>query len=162
MPVDSASSEALHKIFDTIFNPSSGIETPTFPATVAALSELGVNRYRVDFIGQTVTSYIGTEADVYSFSAETLAGTVPWSETKVKAAIKKAQDKAKVGRSDYKEFEMDAISGGVSDYTTYIDGKKVVYLGVLGDLHVESFAGVLQSAKPDARRLREAVGMVDI
>jgi uncharacterized protein YbcV (DUF1398 family) len=162
MPVDAATSEALGKIYNAVFNPTSGIDTPTFPAVVAALSELGVNRYRVDFIAQTVTSYVGTEADVYSFSAASNAGTVAWSEDKVKKAIKKAQDKAKEGRSDYAEFEKEAIAGGVSDYTTYIDGKKVVYSGVLGNLHVEAFPGPQPSAKPDARRLREAVGMVDI
>ncbi|KIW02713.1 uncharacterized protein PV09_06149 [Verruconis gallopava] len=162
MPVDAATSAALAKIWDSNFNPTAGIDTPTFPATIAALAALGVNRYRVDFVAQTVTSYVGTEVDTYTFSHATDAGTIKWSETKLKQAIKKAQDKAKSGRSDYAEFEKEAIAAGVSDYTTYLDGKRVVYASVLGDLYTEPFSVVQTGAKPDARRLREAVGMVDI
>jgi uncharacterized protein YbcV (DUF1398 family) len=164
MTVDAATGDALSKIWGALLNPTSGIDTPTFPATIAALAELGVNRYRVDFVAKNITSYVGTEVDVYSFPVpqETPAGTVKWSTALVTKAIKKAQDKAKEGRADFAEFERDIVAGGVSEYTVYFGGKKVVYASVLGDVFQEAFPGVQANAKADARRLREAVGMVDI
>ena len=164
MPVDAATSESISKVWGALLNPTSGLDTPTFAATIAALAELGVNRYRVDFVAKKITSYIGTEVDEYNFPnpQDDGAGTVKWSTAQVSKAIKKAQDKAKTGRSDYAEFERDAVAGGVSEYTVYFGGKKVVYASVLGDLHVEQFPGVQANAKADAQKLREAVGMVDI
>jgi len=172
MPVDAATSEALHKIWSQTFkpDPSSGLDTPTFAATVAALSELGVNRYRIDFIAGSVTTYLSTEADVYDISSaftkneDATPGTVKWDISKIKAGIKKAQDKGKEGRSDYAGFEKDIIAGGVTDYTTYIDGKKVIYAGVLGDSHTELFPGATAAAakSESAQRLRQAVGMVEM
>jgi len=164
MPVDAATKESISKVWGALLNPTSNLDTPTFAATIAALAELGVNRYRVDFVANKITYYVGTEADVYDFPKpqDTGAGTFKWSTAQVSKAIKKAQDKAKTGRSDYAEFEKDAVEAGVSEYTVYFGGKKVVYASVLGDLHVEQFPGVQANAKADAQRLREAVGMVDI
>lgn len=37
------------------------------------------------------------------------------------------------------------MESGVTDYTAYLEGQKVVYCGALGEMHVEWFPG----AKPE-------------
>lgn len=170
MPVDAATSDALSKIWTAIFSPTSGLDSPTFPALIAALAELGVNRYRIDFVARVVTTYVGTAADTYTIS-ETASkgesptpGTVAWDISKIKAAVKTAQEKGKDGRSDFAGFEKDVIDGGVTDYTVYIDGKKAIYAGVLGDSYIDQFLGASSAAakSESARKLREQVGMVEM
>jgi len=164
MSVDATTSESISKIWGALLNPTSGLDTPSFAAVIAGLAELGVNRYRVDFVAKTITSYVGTEVDLYAFPKpqKTEAGLEKWSPAQISKAIKKEQDKSKNGRGDFAEFETEIVAGGVSEYTVYFNSKKVIYAGVLGDLQVETFPGVQPSAKANAQRLREAVGMVDI
>ncbi|OCK89360.1 uncharacterized protein K441DRAFT_699906 [Cenococcum geophilum 1.58] len=125
---------AIRAVWAAVHSPS-GL---SFPAAVSALSALNVNRYRIDYITSTATVYIGTEADVAPIpSHSSLAGTLPWDSTKLVAAIRNAQ----AGVGNYEDFAKAAIEAGVTDYTVYLEGKRVVYCGGLGDCHMEWFPG---------------------
>jgi hypothetical protein len=41
----------------------------------------------------------------------------------------------------YEEFERRGIEVGVVEYHAYLEGKTVLYLGAMGDMHVEWFPG---------------------
>ena len=49
----------------------------------------------------------------------------------------------------YAEFSRGVIQGGVVNYWAYLIGKRVVYCGALGDLHVQWFPGVQPPPKKD-------------
>ncbi|KAK3339664.1 hypothetical protein B0T25DRAFT_560364 [Lasiosphaeria hispida] len=113
-----------------------------FPATVAALTELGVTRYRADYTAATVTAYLDDTGESY-VSPLTVqnAGTAgkKWDLAGLQKAIQGAQTGA-IG--NYHDFSAAAVVAGVVDYTCFISGKKVVYNGALGDSHAEWFPGV--------------------
>ena len=129
-----STSTALRAVWAAVHSPN-GL---SFPAVVSALSALNVSRYRIDYIASTATAYIGTEIDVAPIpSHSSLAGTRPWDSTKLVAAIRNAQ----AGVGNYEDFAKAAIEAGVTDYTAYLEGKRVVYCGGLGDCHSEWFPG---------------------
>jgi len=141
MPVDAETTATLHKLWTRVYSPTDSL---TFPETVGALANLGVSRYRVDFVTSTTTAYIGPQADTYAFESHVSdlhPGIIPWAVEKLKAAIAGAQAAAAKGEGDYVEFCRKAVEGGVVEYTTYIDGKRVTYGGALGDAHTEWFPG---------------------
>jgi uncharacterized protein YbcV (DUF1398 family) len=139
LPSESA---AIRSVWEKVHS-STGLP---FPSTVAALQSIGVTRYHVDYVASTVTAYIGSSADVASMpmhdsSQESFKpGTVTWDATKLIQAIRKAQ----AGEGNYWDFSRIAIEAGVTDYTTYIEGKRVVYNGKDGDSHTEWFPGAKQ------------------
>jgi len=131
-------STAIRAVWEKVHS-SAGLP---FPSTVAALQSLGVTRYHVDYIASSVTAYIGSSADVAPMpehgSEESLKpGTVTWDDAKLVQSIRKAQ----AGEGNYWDFSRGAIEAGVTDYTTYIEGKKVVYNGKDGESHTEWFPG---------------------
>jgi len=139
--IDPETTATLHKIWSQVHDPKSGL---TFPETISALANLGVNRYRVDFIASSVSAYVGNQADTYTLPdhvSDLNPGTIAWAPEKLKEAVREAQALAKSGKGDYNEFCRKAVMAGVVEYTTYIDGKKVVYIGPLGESHTEWFPG---------------------
>ncbi|OCL07207.1 hypothetical protein AOQ84DRAFT_62796 [Glonium stellatum] len=125
---------AIRAVWAAVHSPS-GL---SFPAAASSLSALGVSRYRVDYIARTATAYVGTDVDVAPIpSYSTLAGSQPWDISKLSAGIKNAQ----AGVGIYEDFSKAAIEAGVTDYTAYLEGKRVVYSGALGDTHTEWFPG---------------------
>ncbi|KAK0711724.1 hypothetical protein B0H67DRAFT_555663 [Lasiosphaeris hirsuta] len=112
-----------------------------FPATVAALTDAGVTRYRADYTAATVTAYLDDTGESY-VSPLTVKHTgtagMKWDPAGLKAAIKGAQA-GTIG--NYHDFSDAAVRAGVVDYDCFISGQKVVYHGALGDSHVEWFPG---------------------
>ena len=135
-------STAIRSVWEKVHSPT-GLP---FPSTVAALRSLGVTRYRVDYVASSVTAYIGSFADVapmpeHDSNEESFKpGTVTWDVAKLIQAIRKAQ----AGEGNYWDFSRCAVEAGVTDYSTYIEGKKVVYNGKDGESHTEWF--------PDAKQ----------
>jgi hypothetical protein len=136
-------SAALEAIWHRVHS-STGLP---FPLTVAALHKLQVTRYRVDYIASTVTAYI-TSPPSATFETTTLFSTlpipshvdlrsspIPWDAEKLVAAIRKAQ----AGEGNYISFSKEAVEASVTDYTTYISGRKVIYFGEAGESHTELF-----------------------
>ena len=112
-----------------------------FPATIAALIQLGVNRYRVDYVASNVTAYIRDEAEITSIPIRgAKAGQTTWNGEGLVQAIRNAQS----GKGNYHDFSAASIAAGVTDYTVYFDGKKVVYNSAIGESHTEWFPGAKQ------------------
>jgi uncharacterized protein YbcV (DUF1398 family) len=142
----------IAKIFAQVHSPS-GLR---FPETVAALLALGVTRYHVDYTSSLVTTY-STTTTTTSKAIMTATSTTteqisipnhdlhittpdarPWDQTGIKTAIKLAQ----TGESaTYADFSQEIIAAGVVGYFAFLAGKRVVYYGQEGDVHVEWFPG---------------------
>jgi uncharacterized protein YbcV (DUF1398 family) len=133
--MNSALRKEIHLVWGTVHSPS-GL---AFPQTVAALVKLGVQRYHVDYIASTVTAYAGGEADVFEIPkhAPVSAQLQPWDASGVVAAIREVQ----AGKVMYPEFSRLVVAAGVTNYFAFLEGKRVVYVGALGDMHTEWFPG---------------------
>ena len=141
-------STQVRQVWAAVHSPSTS-EALTFPQTVGRLAALGVTRYHVDYVARTVTAYrdlpfVGTRVDVALTPAlESVDKEYDWDVEKVKESIRLVQQ----GKLNYAEFSREVIEGGVVDYWAYLSGKRVVYCGALGDMHVEWFPG--QGPKKD-------------
>jgi uncharacterized protein YbcV (DUF1398 family) len=108
-----------------------------FPQTVQKLSELGVERYHVDYTAGTITAYVGPDVDVTPVKLTAIEGTPEWNADKVKESIRQVQS----GSVSYGEFSKGVIDGGVTNYWAFLAGKRVIYMGRFGDFHTEWFPG---------------------
>jgi uncharacterized protein YbcV (DUF1398 family) len=133
--MDSTLRKEIHLVWDSVHTPS-GL---TFPQTVAALLKLGVQKYHVDYVASTATAYAGSEVDVCEIPRHAPASgqPAPWNADGVVAAIREVQ----AGKVSYPEFSRLAMAAGVTNYFAFLEGKRVVYIGALGDLHTEWFPG---------------------
>ena len=109
-----------------------------FPQTVERLVRLGVERYHVDYVAQTITAYVGHDVDVAQVATlATIEGASSWNAETIKESLRQVQS----GSISYGEFSKGIIDGGVTNYWAYLAGKRVVYMGQYGDIHVEWFPG---------------------
>jgi uncharacterized protein YbcV (DUF1398 family) len=116
-----------------------------FPQTVSALMALGVTRYHIDYVASTATAYVPNAetgaldidiADIPShFKPQHVSAK--WTEEGVVGAIGRVQK----GQVTYAQFATQCIESGVTNYFACLEGKRVVYFGALGDVHVEWFPG---------------------
>ena len=108
---------------------------------------LGVTRYRIDFVAATATAYVPDASNkmvlvdtspIPSHDGSTILGA-KWNADEIMKAIRKAQE----GGPDYtyKGFTKTCVENGVTEYSAYLEGKRVVYCGALGDCHTEWFPG---------------------
>lgn len=140
--MDALTCKAIHQVWADVHSPS-GLP---FPQTVARLLDLGVQRYHIDYVASTATAYIGHSCDVAEIpSHSTPPAVASWDESMLIAAIKNAQ----AGKGNYVDFSTKAIEAGVTNYFAYLEGKKVVYMGGLGDVHTEWFPGSGPATKID-------------
>lgn len=144
MPIDAATIDGLYEVWSKVYNPEKG-RGLTFPETVHSLADLGVNRYRVDFITSTATAYIKGDACVYhfpSYATDTVVpGMILWSLEKLRTAIKKAREDAKNMVPDLPNYTRQIVEAGVVDYTCFIEGRRVTYTGYLGEHYSAWFMG---------------------
>lgn len=107
-----------------------------FPQAVLALLELGVSRYRVD--------YERNEKVVYLRSGESFVEIIDlpknpigpeFQSNEIRAAVRSSQNEGQTFRT----FIDRTKRAGCVGYTAYLDGKKVVYSGRLGEEYVEPF-----------------------
>ena len=121
-----------------------------FPQTVAALQDLNVSRYHVDFIGCTSTSYVrgptshAKTVHIASLPSHGSGVTDAFDHEALKAATQQVRQ----GKLTYPEFAGKCMDAGVVGYLTFIEGKRVMYFGEKGDYHLEWFPG----AGPDAAK----------
>lgn len=98
--------------------------------------EEGVESYQVDLIQNLKTFYFPTgTAQVEKFDYQGPPVSLDFSSEKVVAAIRASQ----AGKISYVEFLNEILKAGVTQYTVYLQGKRAVYFGRLGDFHVEHF-----------------------
>ncbi|OAL33096.1 hypothetical protein AYO20_07578 [Fonsecaea nubica] len=134
-----------------------------FPETVAALLALGVTRYHVDYIAGTTTTYAPTSAPKRATGSSQLENaianavvieseviptptplhttpsmTVAWNAPALSLAIARIQ----ANKTTYMEFSRECSAAGVVGYMAFLAGKRVLYYGCDGDVHVEWFPSV--------------------
>lgn len=110
--------------------------TMSFPTVVGALLAQDVESYRID--------YLRMEATYYFPDGQSHVEPVPlpphpvaelFSAPGVQAAIREAQ----AGTVKYPVFSRMAVESGTANYVAYLTGRKVIYFGRNGDLHIEEF-----------------------
>lgn len=110
----------------------------SFPQVVTALMQAGIERYHADLCAATKTYYLPDGAN------ETIAcdpvDTSPaetFNAEGVAAAIKAVQSGAMI----YPEFCARVAAAGCVGYLVSLTGRRVVYYGRSGDMHIEWFPG---------------------
>lgn len=107
-----------------------------FPQIIQILMEEGVESYQVDLVQNQKTFYFPTgKAQVEKFDYQGPAIALEFSAEKVVAAIRASQ----AGKISYPEFLNEILKAGVTQYTVYLQGRRAIYFGRLGDFHVEHF-----------------------
>jgi uncharacterized protein YbcV (DUF1398 family) len=108
----------------------------TFPQVIAMLTAAGIEGYYKDLMRHEVTYYLA-DGRTHTERLALPPLTIPeeFSEEGVVAAIRAAQrDEVR-----YPEFIVRAVNAGTAAYRVCFTGKRAVYLGRKGDLHVEHF-----------------------
>lgn len=108
----------------------------TFPECVSSLLEVGVESYLVNFARM--------EKSTYGLNGETHMQTMslpasPIAETFATDTLIFALRAAQRDEIRYPEFVKRAKAAGVEAYWAFLTGKRVVYLGRKGEVHVEEF-----------------------
>jgi len=108
----------------------------TFPQVVGKLLAAGVESYQVDFAARRKTYYL---ASGETYTDEVILKLDPvakeFSGEGIVAAIRGAQ----ADTVRYPEFVKRATAAGVIGYWAFLAGKKVIYFGRKGEMHVEEF-----------------------
>jgi len=108
----------------------------SFPQVVGELASIGVESYHVDLVQNLKTFYM-PNGEFYShkFDFEGREISKDFNSHEVKFAISKIQAK----KISYKDFLHLIMKAGTAGYSVFINGKKAIYLGRDGDIHVENF-----------------------
>lgn len=111
-------------------------EELTFPEVVSKLMKAGIESYYADLLGAKRIFYAKNTAYPVDCLEENKykAGDI-FHHDKVIQAIKQIQ----AGQIKYQEFLKKILEAGVINYMVYISGKKVIYLGRRGEMHIEDF-----------------------
>jgi uncharacterized protein YbcV (DUF1398 family) len=107
-----------------------------FPEVVKALSEVGVESYHSDLISGVKTFYM-PNGESYEERLAMKPGEIAekFSENALVAAIRAAQKDEIL----YPEFLKRAAAAGAAAYRVFITGRRAVYIGRKGEIHVEEF-----------------------
>jgi uncharacterized protein YbcV (DUF1398 family) len=108
----------------------------TFPEVVRRSLAAGVESYFCDFAqGQEV--FYGADGSTHAapLTLELDPVAADFSREGIVAAIRGAQ----ADTIRYPEFVKQATAAGVIGYWAYLTGRKVVYFGRKGEMHVEEF-----------------------
>ena len=110
----------------------------SFGAIVMRLMAAGIERYHADLVRAEKTYYLA-DGDSECVENNPVAGALAadFSASGVAAAVKAAQASAIV----YKTFCEQVLAAGCAGYIVSIAGKRVIYYGRTGDMHVEWFPG---------------------
>ncbi len=107
-----------------------------FPDVVGRLLQAGVESYFVDFARSKETLYMAdgqTHSERMTLACDTVAEQ--YSAEGILAAIRGAQ----ADTVRYPEFVKRSTAAGVIGYWAFLTGKKVVYFGRKGEIHIEEF-----------------------
>lgn len=117
-----------------------GVEanTLTFPQVVAALGEAGFESYSVDYRRST-TTYFGSDGDSVELTGHRAEATIAsrLDAEALGAAIREAQSLAP--GYTYRGFCEKAKAAGCAGYMVSFAGRRAVYFGRDGAVHVEHF-----------------------
>lgn len=108
----------------------------SFPEVVQRLITEGVESYCVDLIQNQKTFYMPngeTATEKFDYRGPVIAEDL--CQESVINAIKNIQAK----KITYVQFLDAILEAGCTGYTVYITGRKAIYFGRKGDMHVENF-----------------------
>jgi uncharacterized protein YbcV (DUF1398 family) len=110
--------------------------TMTFPQIVSELSHGGFESYSIDLRRGTATYYL-PDGDSIELTVKAPEAKIASSfdGSAIQAAIREAQQQ--VSGYTYTGFCNKAALAGCASYFVSFSGRRVVYLGRTGDLHVE-------------------------
>lgn len=107
-----------------------------FPEIVGKLAQIGVERYHADYSCQEITYYL---ADGDSLAVATRhpvhTTATEFSASAVEAAVRQSQR----NEHTYLEFIQKTMTAGCVGYFVQITGRRVIYFGRQGEMHVEHF-----------------------
>jgi uncharacterized protein YbcV (DUF1398 family) len=109
-----------------------------FPEVVRRLLEAGVESYFCDLAAGKESFYLSdgtTHEETMTLAKGAIAQE--FSSSGIIAAIRGAQ----TDNIRYPEFVRQATQAGVIAYWAFLTGKKVIYFGRKGEMHVEEFPG---------------------
>jgi uncharacterized protein YbcV (DUF1398 family) len=110
--------------------------TLNFPEVVARLSAAGVERYYVDYVRHEATYYTPTgESHIEGLKHPAAPLASEFSAAGVEAAIRASQR----GEINYAEFLHRTLAAGCVGYFVQIAGRRALYFGRLGEVHIEPF-----------------------
>ena len=110
----------------------------SFGEIVMQLGKAGVERYHQDFLRSERTYYLPSgESEVVRNGAIEITPAPSFSASGVEAAVRAVQ----AGAIKYKQFCRQVMEAGCVGYLVSLAGRRVVYYGRTGDMHVEHFPG---------------------
>jgi uncharacterized protein YbcV (DUF1398 family) len=107
-----------------------------FPEVVRRLTEVGVESYFVDLATGTETLYT---IDGQSHTAKMTLPLHPIAEDYSPSGIVAAIRGAQADTIRYPEFVKRSAAAGIVAYWAFLTGKKVIYFGRKGEMHIEEF-----------------------
>lgn len=108
----------------------------TFPEVVGMVLAAGAESYFADLALGEERFYASTgETHVEKMALAPMKIAEQFSKEGIVAAVRAAQ----ADRIRYPEFVKQAMAAGVIGYWAFLTGKKVIYFGRKGELHVEEF-----------------------
>ncbi len=115
---------------------SSDAEQATFPQIIGRLLGVGVERYHADLCRFEKTYFLPS-GESHVTPCERLAGAA--APTFVAAQVEAAIRASQAQRIGYREFCRLVLAAGCVGYHVSLVGRRAVYYGRTGDLHVEHF-----------------------
>ncbi len=110
----------------------------SFPEVVRRLGEVGVERYHADYTrGETTYYTVGGESHVARLGHTEGEIAMAFSAQDVEGAIRRSQR----GEIKYAEFLKLTMAAGCVGYFVQIVGRRAMYFGRGGEVHVEPFPG---------------------
>lgn len=114
----------------------SDAEQVTFPHIIKQLMRVGVERYHVDLCRAEKTYFLPSgESHVTPCLRIAEESALSFSAAKVEAAIRASQSQ----QIKYHEFCRRVLAAGCVGYIVSLTGRRAVYYGRTGEMHVEHF-----------------------
>ncbi len=110
----------------------------TFPQVVGMLVTAGIERYHADLCRAEKTYYLPDGASLVVAGAKLAARpTIGFSAAGIDAAVRAVQ----AGKLTYEQFCARIAEAGCVGYHVSLAGRRAVYYGRTGEMHVEMFPG---------------------
>ncbi|KAF8858478.1 hypothetical protein BDZ45DRAFT_394971 [Acephala macrosclerotiorum] len=128
----------LHAIWMKVYSPGG----MPFANSLSALTALRVSRYHINYISQTITTHIkpptrasnvnDTDFAQIENSLPKAKNTSVWQKDRIMEALTMFHEK----RLNSRDLALELIESGVTDEFLFVDGKMLLYLGAMGEMHV--------------------------
>lgn len=110
--------------------------TITFPEVVRNLASVGCEQYHADFRCRQKTYYLDNgETHDEQLPVDAVSLAPQFDGVAIVSALRQAQ----AGNITYREFIRKCVAAGCVGYFVYIAGRRAIYLGRTGEMHIEMF-----------------------